>query len=309
MLGKLLLNKPTKLWDLYLNQAVFACRIRTHTTTKTSPFYLLYGRHPHLLGDTNIALPGDAEVAPHDERFKLLQSARREAAIVTYERAFKDKTARDELVQPHKFQEGQWVLVRHENPQKFESKWFGPYQVVQRKLLGTYHLHDPNGRELQALIHGNRLIKANISTTEELRKLWASPAIKDALRRRNIQTELVPSEPENTRILERYLYDLGEDEPDPGEDEPDPGEDQGDVVVPDGDLVRGSIEQGDAYQGDIRRDVEVSVEDNVQSDQVQLQIPKKRLLDEIVVEEPPRPKRQKTRSRTSRTFSGAKRFR
>src|SRR5436309_219682 len=40
MLGKLLLNKPTKLWDLYLDQAVFACRVRTHTTTKTSPFYL-----------------------------------------------------------------------------------------------------------------------------------------------------------------------------------------------------------------------------------------------------------------------------
>jgi hypothetical protein len=27
MLGKMLLNKPTKLWDLYLDQAVFACRI------------------------------------------------------------------------------------------------------------------------------------------------------------------------------------------------------------------------------------------------------------------------------------------
>jgi hypothetical protein len=63
-------------------------------------------------------------------------------------------------------------------------------------LLGTYRLHDPDGRELQALVHGNRLIKANIRTTEELRKLWASPAAKDALRRRNIQTELVPSDPE-----------------------------------------------------------------------------------------------------------------
>ena len=27
MLGKMLLNKPTKLWDLYLDQALFACRI------------------------------------------------------------------------------------------------------------------------------------------------------------------------------------------------------------------------------------------------------------------------------------------
>jgi hypothetical protein len=156
MLGKFLLNKPTKLWDLYLDQAVFACRVRTHTTTKTSPFYLLYGRHPHILGDTNVALPGDAEVAPHDERFEALQSARKEAAIATYERAFKDKNARDKLVQPHKFHEGQWVLVHHENPQKFESKWFGPYQIIQKLLLGTYRLQDPNGRELAALVHGNQ---------------------------------------------------------------------------------------------------------------------------------------------------------
>ena len=66
MLGKMLLNKPTKLWDLYLDQALFACRIRTHTTTKTSPFYLLYDGHPHLLGDYNAALPSDAESAPYE---------------------------------------------------------------------------------------------------------------------------------------------------------------------------------------------------------------------------------------------------
>jgi hypothetical protein len=35
MLGKMLFNKPTKLWDLYLDQVVFAC---THSTMKTSPF-------------------------------------------------------------------------------------------------------------------------------------------------------------------------------------------------------------------------------------------------------------------------------
>jgi hypothetical protein len=40
-------------------------------------------------------------------------------------------------VNPRKLEEGKWVLVRHENPQKFEVKWFGPYQVVQKMLLGT----------------------------------------------------------------------------------------------------------------------------------------------------------------------------
>ena len=283
MITKLLMGKPTKLWDLYLDTALFACRIRTNTTTKTSPFYLLYGRQPRLHADRSHALPSDATPADHEQRFRLLSSVRLEAARATHERALRDRNARNAIVTPHSLSEGDWVLVRHEDPQKFESKWFGPYQVVQRMLLGTYRLQDPNGHELQALVHGNRLIKANIRTTEELRKLWASPATKDALRRRNIQTELVPSEPENTRILEKYLFDLGEDEPDPGED-------QGDIIVPDGDLVQGPIEEGGANQGDVEIDVEIDVE---QGGQDQVHAPKRRLLDEIIVAELPRAKRRR----------------
>ena len=59
--------------------------------------------------------------------------------------------------------------------------------------LGTYRLQDPNGVELQALVHGNRL---------------------DQLRRQtqNENLELVPSDPENTQALERYLREDPEDE-------------------------------------------------------------------------------------------------
>jgi hypothetical protein len=179
---------------------------------KTSPFYLLYGRHPHLFSDDNAALPTEAEVSPDEERLKLLESARKEAAIATYERALKDKDTRDDLIKLHKLDTGEWVLVRNENPLKFEAKWFGPYQIVEKKLLGTYRLQDPNGRELTALIHGNRLIKANIRTADELRDLWASPKAKDKLWKRNRHVELIPSYPENTNALEWHLYDDDHDD-------------------------------------------------------------------------------------------------
>ena len=52
------------------------------------------------------------------------------------------------------------MLVRHEKPQKFEAKWFGPYQVVGKKLLGTYRLQDPNGRELAALVHRSNSMRS-----------------------------------------------------------------------------------------------------------------------------------------------------
>jgi hypothetical protein len=72
--------------------------------------------------------------------------------------------------------------------------------------LGTYRLQDPNGKELQALVHGNRLLKAHINTRETLRKLWASPAAKDALRRQNGRpVELVDSDARGTEQLDRLL--------------------------------------------------------------------------------------------------------
>jgi len=115
-------------------------------------------------------------------------------------------------VQPHKFQEGQWVLVWHDNAQKFECKWFGLYQVIEKMLLGTYRLHDPNGRELAALVHGNRLIEATISTADELKDLWASPKGKDILRKRNKWMQVLPSYPENTDILDGHLLNNDDDQ-------------------------------------------------------------------------------------------------
>src|SRR5271170_5245666 len=87
MITKYLLGKPTKLWDLYLDQALFACRVRTHATTKTSPFYLLYGRQPHLFGDPNLALPTEAVADGYEKRLERVQLARTEANRAIHERA------------------------------------------------------------------------------------------------------------------------------------------------------------------------------------------------------------------------------
>jgi ribosomal protein S11 len=71
--------------------------------------------------------------------------------------------------------------------------------------LGTYRLQDPSGKELQALVHGNRLVKAHLNSFEALAKLWASPAAKDALRRMNKRVELVRSDADGTQRLDRLL--------------------------------------------------------------------------------------------------------
>ena len=211
MLAKFMLGKPTRLWDLYLDQALFACRVRTHTTTKTSPFYLLYGRHPHLLGDPNEALPTEALPDGFERRLQRVQMARTEANRAIYERAMYSKSFHDELVRPHQFTEGEWVLVRHENRKKFEVKWFGPYQITECMMLGTYQLQSPGGLALAHLVHGNRLARARVSEIDKLKKLWASPKSKNTLRAFALRNEWEEPTPENTAILEQLLRDMDQE--------------------------------------------------------------------------------------------------
>ena len=73
-------------------------------------------------------------------------------------------------------------------------------------MLGTYRLQDPMGKELGSLVHGNRLVKANVDG-DELRKMWARPSVKDELRRRNNipDKDFVLSTDDNSQILSDFL--------------------------------------------------------------------------------------------------------
>ena len=59
-----------------------------------------------------------------------------------------------------------------------------------------------------------------ISTADELRDLWASPAVKDMLCKKGVHYEVVPSYPEHTALLNQQLQD-DEDIPMPTDDQTD----------------------------------------------------------------------------------------
>ena len=90
ILEKMLFNKLMKLWDLYLDQVVFACQIRTHSTMKTLLFTLIYCKHSHLFRDWNTAFSVELEFAPYEESLKLFQSVLKKAVIAIHERTMKD---------------------------------------------------------------------------------------------------------------------------------------------------------------------------------------------------------------------------
>jgi len=77
--------------------------------------------------------------------------------------------------------------------------------MIQKMLLDKYRLQEPNGRELAALVYGNRLIEATVRTADELEALWASSKSKDVLRQRNKRMEVFPSYPENIDMLDEHL--------------------------------------------------------------------------------------------------------
>ena len=90
------MGKPTRVWDLYLTQAIVAARIREHTTTGLSPFYLVYSVHPRLPNDD---LSND--VRPYMERTDELQNlsdARTKANELLLTRAIRINRIRDSLI-------------------------------------------------------------------------------------------------------------------------------------------------------------------------------------------------------------------
>ncbi len=54
-------------WDEHLNYVLFAYRTAVHESTKFSPFYLLYGRHPRLPMDPDLVDPDDVSAESYHE--------------------------------------------------------------------------------------------------------------------------------------------------------------------------------------------------------------------------------------------------
>jgi hypothetical protein len=144
-------------WDEFLQQAIFAIRVRTHAVTKYSPFYLLYGVHPRLPGDTN---PPSECMAPLDEleaREARLEFNARELEELGQDRAaayhrslaqaenMKRRLDLDPNAENHYFSEGDMVKLKHHTKTKFEFIWKGPYFIAKLAHPGTYWLMNPQG--------------------------------------------------------------------------------------------------------------------------------------------------------------------
>jgi transposase InsO family protein len=154
-------NAQPDRWDEFLPQAIFGIRVRTHAVTKSSPFYLLYGTHPRIPGDSQPPREAMAEWTDdtiEDYITRNMDDLHR-ARGIAYTRsekqaaAMKQRNARIEASDDYYFKLNDWVKLKKHNSTKFEFTWKGPYIVVDVGFPGTYWLMEPSGRRLDSTIN------------------------------------------------------------------------------------------------------------------------------------------------------------
>ena len=152
-------------WDDFLETALWACRIRKHTTTGNSPFKLTYGRDPKIPGDALRPFI-DAETAKDprtiadytSRELEALGQLRAAAEFRVKAVNERDREKWDAAVKPVGFEPGDMVTLTNEGGYGLEPLHKGPYIVLQHYPdYGTYKLETVEGKPLDSLIHADRL--------------------------------------------------------------------------------------------------------------------------------------------------------
>ena len=182
-------------WDDFVNTALWACRIRVHSTTGFSPFYLTYGREPRLPGDVlqpyidAKTFKDPRTVADHTAR-ELADLGQHRAAAEFRLKAMaeKDKEKWDASVKQLSFEPGDLVMLTHEGRFGLEPKFKGPYVVVENfPDYGTYRLQTIAGEPLKSLVHVDRMKPARGDKPDSP---WYDPTVErrgynEAMKARN----------------------------------------------------------------------------------------------------------------------------
>jgi hypothetical protein len=130
-------------WDNYIQQVLFAYRIRTHDGLKSSPYEAVYGQKPRLPNGTLLGI----EYYDQDLRHKHTEDIR------TY-------AQRPQVTKVSKFREGQLVLWKSGiKSNKLQPKLHGPLIISLCGPNNSYLLKTIHGEELPPLVSGDRLQK------------------------------------------------------------------------------------------------------------------------------------------------------
>ena len=146
-------------WEKRLGAVEFAYNNATQASTRYSPFFLMYGEHPHLplaLSDHKAEFDINVESAQsfmqHFHKV-LIRATRALHNARAYQKKQADKHRR-ELI----FNEGDWVMlstrnISSEQVRAFRKRFIGPYRVSQKLSDVAYRLDLPSKLHIHDVFH------------------------------------------------------------------------------------------------------------------------------------------------------------
>ena len=170
IIRKMVKNK-TKLWDEFLDGALWAYRTTYREATEFTPFHLVYGQEalqPIELNIPTMRLHGKGGQGDQDVWVDRLLTVvelewKREAAYECYRRrAMQAAEKFNRTLKDKDIRDGDLVL-RYDNrldnrfDAKFEARWQGPYIVKKAFNSSYYQLMDLDGKEHSTKVNGYRL--------------------------------------------------------------------------------------------------------------------------------------------------------
>ncbi len=168
--------KNQKDWDKKVPEIVHAYNITEHRIIKMSPFYCLYGRHPRIPTDNTLPV---SETYIEEDFFDS-RSRAREAQKTAYIRTINaqnlSKEHFDEHHPPLNLSPGDVVCLKVTQKvkgrvQKWEPKWIGPFEVLEKIGPITYRVKDVRPHDERPL-HGKSI---RVVSTREMKRFYKEP--------------------------------------------------------------------------------------------------------------------------------------
>ncbi len=161
-------------WDVYLNQALFACRVRVHRSIGVSPFYLTYGISPTLPGDyispfiTNEKISIEELEKWREGELQKLSLERQKAKEREENIRKENKKNFDRKLKNTSFQINDLVLLKNEARTKFDPFFKGPFTVAEESSnKALVKLCHRNGEPLPNWINKERLVRITVGKNIE----------------------------------------------------------------------------------------------------------------------------------------------
>jgi hypothetical protein len=202
-------NDPTR-WDEIIRQQIWFIRTRKHQTTGFSPFKLVFGVEPRLIGDMEPPRQSTVPLDAEERREAILERTIEELEQMGYDRAAAYKRTMNQAErmksknqlenEGYRFEIGDWVKRKRMDKTKFETHWFGPFIIAGFGFPGTYWLMHPDGTRLDNLVNQSHLRK------------WLSRSdSEDEREDRDLVVESIPPERGNSDNLESDIRENGGD--------------------------------------------------------------------------------------------------